>query len=98
MLQRRLPWTSTLQLSLTLALANPVLWYLIDRSMPGFAFSSFIGVIGTSILLLVNPNFVPVPAIHQDLASEKVGVYAWLASILFCTTLCFGAIGRKLQL
>ncbi|KAK0753105.1 insulin-induced protein-domain-containing protein [Schizothecium vesticola] len=37
---RRLPWTSTMQASLTLALANPFLWYLIDRSKPGFLLSA----------------------------------------------------------
>lgn len=83
---------------MTLALANPVLWYLLDRSMPGFAFSAAVSTIGTMVLLLVDPNFVPVPAIYQPMASEKFGVYTWLASILFCTSLCFGAIGRRLQL
>ncbi|RMZ80696.1 hypothetical protein DV738_g2680, partial [Chaetothyriales sp. CBS 135597] len=95
---RRVPWTSTLQVSLTLTLANPVLWYLIDRSVTGFAFSAFVGVVGASALLLFNPSFVPVPAIHQDSASEQLGVHVWLASILFCTSLCFGAVGRKLRL
>lgn len=97
-LQRKLPWSSTLQLSATLALANPVLWYLIDRSTPGFAFSTSLSVVGTILLSVLSPNFVPVPEIHQGVASEQVGVYMWLASILFCTSLCFGAIGRKLQL
>lgn len=96
--QRKLPWQSTLQVSSTLALANPVLWYLIDRSMPGFAFSTTLAIVGTVLLAVMNPNFVPVPAIHQAVASEQVGVYMWLASILFCSTLTFGAIGRKLQL
>jgi len=95
---RKLPWQSTLQVSSTLALANPVLWYLIDRSMPGFAFSTTLAIVGTVFLSIMSPNFVPVPAIHQAVASEQVGVYMWLASILFCSTLCFGAIGRKLQL
>ncbi|KAK5028977.1 hypothetical protein LTR13_008846 [Exophiala sideris] len=95
---RRLPWQSTLQVALTLALANPVLWYLIDRSLPGFAFSAAVSLIGTLVLLLVDPTFVPVPAIHQPMASEKFGVYTWLASILFCTSICFGAIGRRLRL
>jgi len=95
---RRLPWQSTLQVALTLALANPVLWYLIDRSLPGFVFSTAVSLVGTSLLLLVDPNFVPVPGIHQPMASEQFGVYTWLASILFCTSLCFGAIGRRLQL
>ncbi|ETI26975.1 hypothetical protein G647_10074 [Cladophialophora carrionii CBS 160.54] len=95
---RRIPWMSTLQVALTLALANPVLWYLIDRSLPGLAFSAAVSTVGTMVLLVVDPNFVPVPAIHQPMASEKFGVYTWLASILFCTSICFGAIGRRLQL
>ncbi|KIW17628.1 hypothetical protein PV08_04823 [Exophiala spinifera] len=95
---RRLPWQSTLQVALTLALANPFLWYLLDRSLPGFAFSAIVSVAGTLVLLLVDPNFVPVPAIHQQVVSDQFGVYTWLASILFCTSICFGAIGRRLQL
>jgi hypothetical protein len=97
-MQRRLPWQSTLQVALTLALADPVLWYLIDRSLPGFAFSAAVASIGSVILLVVDPNFVPLPAIHQQAVSEKFGVYTWLASILFCTSLCFGAIGRRFRL
>ncbi|KAI9780809.1 MAG: hypothetical protein M1835_004433 [Candelina submexicana] len=60
--QRRIPWQSTLQVSLTLALVNPVLWYLVDRSKPGFFLSSLIGIAGTAILLRVNPEIVPPPA------------------------------------
>lgn len=108
---RKLPWQSTLQVSLTLALANPVLWYLIDRSKAGFAFSSAVGVIGTVVLLVVSPDMVPLPstvglgpqmkngtAPFDGMAlSESVGVFTWMASILFCTSVCFGAIGRKVQ-
>lgn len=108
---RKLPWQSTLQVSLTLALANPVLWYLIDRSKAGFAFSSAVGVLGTIVLLLVNPNMVPLPStvglgpgarnvtapLEGMPLSESVGVFTWMASILFCTSVCFGAIGRKVQ-
>ncbi|KAK5076072.1 hypothetical protein LTS08_002583 [Lithohypha guttulata] len=95
---RKIPWQSTLQVSLTLAVANPVLWYLIDRSKPGLALSLLVSVAGTFLSLLLNPSFVPVPNIYQEHASEKLGVFLWLASILFCTSLCFGAIGRRLQL
>ncbi|KAK5093589.1 hypothetical protein LTR24_004141 [Lithohypha guttulata] len=84
--------------SLTLAVANPVLWYLIDRSKPGFALSLFVSVGGTFLTLFINPQFVPVPEIYHEQASDKIGVFLWLASILFCTSLCFGAIGRRLQL
>lgn len=58
---RKLPWESTLQLSLTLALANPAVWYLIDRSPPGFILSSIAAIGGTAVLLGINPALVPSP-------------------------------------
>lgn len=97
-IQRKIPWQSTLQVSLTLAVANPVLWYLVDRSKSGFALSLSISVGGTLLSLLINPDFVPMPDIYSEQASERLGVFLWLASVLFCTSLCFGAIGRRLQL
>ena len=62
MIQRKLPLTSTLQASLTLALVNPVLWYLIDRSKPGFILSTAVGTTGTALLLVSNPDMMPSPA------------------------------------
>ena len=59
---RRLPWQSTLQVSLTLALVNPVLWYLVDRSKPGFLLSLMVGLWGTAVVFGVNPDIVPTPA------------------------------------
>jgi hypothetical protein len=64
---RKLPWQSTLQLSLTLALANPAVWYLIDRSPPGFIVASFAALGGTIVLLGVNPALVPSPTPAQIL-------------------------------
>lgn len=58
---RKLPWQSTLQLSLTLALANPAIWYLIDRSPPGFILSTVVALGGTVITLGVNPRLLPSP-------------------------------------
>lgn len=83
---------------MTLAVANPVLWYLIDRSKTGLAVSTIVSLIGTVLSLVFNPGFVPMPEIHQEQVSDKVGVYVWLGSILFCFSLCFGAIGRRLLL
>ena len=123
-LQRKLPWASTLQVSLTLALANPVLWYLLDRSKPGFLLSSIIGLAGTASLLFINPDIVPSPAtastntspftsseLHNGSNSyiisvgplghvnaESIGVGTWIASVLFCSCVCFGNIGRRLAL
>ncbi|KAK4499772.1 hypothetical protein PRZ48_007958 [Zasmidium cellare] len=59
---RKLPWQSTLQLSLTLALANPAVWYLIDRSPPGFILSTVVALSGTAVLLGISPDLVPAPS------------------------------------
>ncbi|KAK4542075.1 hypothetical protein LTR36_007106 [Oleoguttula mirabilis] len=64
---RKLPWQSTLQLSLTLALANPAVWYLIDRSPAGFLLSALVALGGTAVLLGINPALVPSPSPAQVL-------------------------------
>ena len=113
MIQRRLPWQSTSQVSLTLALVNPVLWYLVDRSKPGFLLSMLVGLAGTAIALGVNPEIVPSPAAPSPragatnvsyvsggydglISNESIGVGIWIASVLFCSSVCFGNIGRRL--
>lgn len=58
--KRRLPWQSTTQASLTLALANPVLWYLIDRTSTGFLLSTAVGLAGMSVVLGLKPELIPV--------------------------------------
>ncbi|RDW64782.1 hypothetical protein BP6252_10433 [Coleophoma cylindrospora] len=59
---RKLPWASTLQASLTLAMVNPVLWYLIDRSTAGLLLSIGVGATGTAVVLLAKPDMMPSPA------------------------------------
>lgn len=59
---RKLPWQSTLQLSLTLALANPAIWFIVDRSPPGFVLSTIFSLVGTLFLLGMNPALVPSPS------------------------------------
>lgn len=112
---RKLPWQSTLQISLTLTLVNPFLWYLIDRTRAGFVLSAFVGIAGTMILCQVNPDMIQVPKTYTDhlardagsagqpeemlmgyISYETVGVGAWMWSVLFCSCVCFGNIGRKL--
>ena len=113
---RKLPWQSTLQVSLTLALVNPVLWYLVDRSKPGFVLSMLVGIAGTAIAFGVNPEIVPSPATPSPragmantsydgtllndslMSNESIGVMTWIASVLFCSSVCFGNIGRRLAL
>ncbi|KAF7194791.1 hypothetical protein HII31_03914 [Pseudocercospora fuligena] len=75
---RKLPWQSTLQLSLTLALANPAVWYLIDRSSSGFVLSTLVALGGTGILLSVNPSLVPPPSpveVIQEHVARTGGVH-----------------------
>ncbi|KAK8198846.1 insulin-induced protein-domain-containing protein [Phyllosticta paracitricarpa] len=139
---RKLPWQSTLQVSLTLALVNPALWYLLDRSKPGFTLSSAVGLAGTFVLLLLGeaaPVVIPAPPIvganvsassnnapsttgpaalrwRQSMGMsnggggsgkeallfaagpsyEQLGTATWFWSVLFCSCVCFGNIGRRL--
>lgn len=137
---RRLPWTSTMQVSITLALANPFLWYLIDRSKPGFLLSAAVGVTGSAILMgLGDPDMMPAPVgggydhiltnggqqpgamgvlngtttaasgLARGAAGARMGSSGsanaaaietgiWMLSVLFCSCVCFGNIGRRLAL
>lgn len=58
---RKLPWHPTLQLSLTLSLANPAIWYLVDRSPSGFILSAIFAVTGTAGILYMNSHILPRP-------------------------------------
>lgn len=114
--QRKLPWTSTLQVSLTLAMVNPFLWYLLDRSKPGFFLSTLVAFIGTPGLLALDSSLVPNPlgnlagdasvngtrsaygGLGKAYREGKVDSAIWIMSVLFCSVLCFGHIGRRLAL
>ncbi|EEH19174.2 hypothetical protein PABG_01493 [Paracoccidioides brasiliensis Pb03] len=69
---RKLPWQSTLQVSLTLALVNPFLWYLIDRSKPGFMLSTAVGLVGMVALLGINSDVVPAPGVPVGAGGMQV--------------------------
>ncbi|OAL53307.1 hypothetical protein IQ07DRAFT_356757 [Pyrenochaeta sp. DS3sAY3a] len=129
---RRLPWQSTLQLTLTLALVNPILWYILDRSKPGLSFSLIVTSLLTSLIFLSNPDVLPSPSLpattnathmpssrrstlaHSGsgggsgggvspdtlfagvVSYESLAVVTWVGSVLFCSCVCFGSIGRRL--
>ncbi|KAK3301618.1 insulin-induced protein-domain-containing protein [Chaetomium strumarium] len=126
---RKLPWASTMQVSLTLALVNPFLWYLIDRSKPGFLLSAAVGLAGSAVMMGLDPHAMPAPTTaaaaasasssssaasllsradnpaglagghSQGLASqETIELSIWMLSVLFCSCVCFGNIGRRLAL
>ncbi|KAJ4345114.1 hypothetical protein N0V95_005927 [Ascochyta clinopodiicola] len=103
-------------LTLTLALVNPALWYILDRSKPGLSFSLIVTSVLTSLVFLSNPTALPSPSalsagngtaeragegVRQDLFVGLVGydvlaVVTWVGSVLFCSCVCFGSIGRRL--
>ncbi|KAL6903069.1 insulin-induced domain-containing protein [Trichoderma evansii] len=114
---RRLAWSSSMQLSVAVALASFVLWWLIDRSISALILSTGVGLAGSILVWGVNPDMIPAPAAHNsssnsipfaasytDLATalnsiasqETIEVSIWMVSVLFCTCLCFGNIGRRL--
>ncbi|KAI5810236.1 INSIG domain-containing protein [Peziza echinospora] len=108
---RKLPWQSTLQISLTLSLLNPFLWYAVDRTRAGFWLAAFVGTVGTAVLVQINPDLILAPEtlaangkiddtgalLLGGLVSEKtIAASAWMCSVLFCSCVCFGNIGRRL--
>ncbi|PQE03240.1 INSIG domain-containing protein [Rutstroemia sp. NJR-2017a BBW] len=114
---RKLPWASNMQATLTLALVNPVLWYIIDRTKPGLVLSSAVGAAGTALLLASNSDMMPSPAtlsrnatmaqrivdyrasgLEALVSRGNVEAGTWIASVLFCSCVCFGNIGRRLAL
>lgn len=117
---RKLPWDSTMQVSLTLALVNPFLWYLIDRSKSGFMLASAVGVIGATVIAGLDPDMMPTPMLYNTAGTplprssdpSRIGQLAlgglarratleaaiWMLSVLFCSCVCFGNIGRRLAL
>lgn len=108
-----------MQASLTLAMVNPFLWYLIDRSKPGFLLSTIVGFAAV-ILTGLNPEIMPTPTGHSSaylrhnhtggprdsgplmlggLATQKtIETGLWALSVLFCSCVFFGNIGRRLAL
>lgn len=130
---RKLAWSSTLQVSISLALVNPLLWWIIDRSAAGLIVSGAVGFTGSAVLLGVNPQLMPAPSrllrMHaeavggggaaaaaangttggymlgddlqgllpgQGAAHETLETGVWMLSVLFCSCVCFGNIGRRL--
>ncbi|EDU41839.1 INSIG domain containing protein [Pyrenophora tritici-repentis Pt-1C-BFP] len=63
---------STLQLTLTLALVNPALWYILDRSKPGLSVSLTVTSILTSFIFLSNPNVLPSPSLPPTTNATQV--------------------------
>jgi hypothetical protein len=130
--QRKLAWTSTMQVSLYLAVVNPFLWYLLDRSKTGFLLSAAFSCTAAAALMGLDPDLMPIPtmrggsplrnatraaaaAAHDrdggvataaaaaqgavlPCSVETVERALWIVSVLFCSCLIFGNIGRRMGL
>ncbi|CCU76534.1 INSIG domain-containing protein [Blumeria hordei DH14] len=115
---RKSPWSSTLQASIALFLADPILWYLIDRSRPGLLLSLAVGAIGTALYIISN-SVIMLPSVPSNIAraddmiqnyttiipgkltigwdmKDSLDTAIWVLSVLFCSCICFGNIGRRL--
>ncbi|EFX03039.1 insig domain containing protein [Grosmannia clavigera kw1407] len=154
---RKLQWASTLQASLTLALTNPFLWYLLDRSKSGLLLATAVGLVGSVVLTALELDLMPNPGSRRDdlyathcggngvyasqfngsttlssasraessssataisssastaataaaaaaaaarnlVSGATVEMAIWMVSVLFCSCVCFGNIGRRLAL
>ena len=93
---------------MTQALANPVFWYVIDRTRAGFYLATALAVTGTSVLVMFVRDIVPLrlptmapaapgtPPFLGLITYESIGLVTWITSVLFISCLCFGNIGRLL--
>lgn len=94
-------------------MVNPFLWYLVDRSKPGFLLSTLVAFIFTPGLLALDSSLVPNPLANAAHSNGTKAAYGglgkayrdgrvdsaiWIMSVLFCSVLCFGHIGRRLAL
>jgi hypothetical protein len=113
-----------MQISLYLAVVNPFLWYLLDRSKTGFLLSAGISCTFAAALMGLDPDLMPVPNMRggnsplrnatraatyhggveqgglpfSSSSVETVERALWIVSVLFCSCLVFGNIGRRMGL
>lgn len=102
----KLPWTSSIQVSITLALLAMGLWYMFDRTVHGFLLSTLFATVGKKLSVFLTSNiqgtwvgFVLVAnGAYTWTKADFFGVRSWLPCILYCAAVCFGAIGRQMEL
>ncbi|TPX32422.1 hypothetical protein SmJEL517_g04463 [Synchytrium microbalum] len=88
----KLPWTSSAQVSITLALLALGLWFIFDRTLHGFFFSLVISVVGTIIVQLFVAH-----GVYSYTRADFFGVRSWFPCVLYASCICFGSIGRQLS-
>ncbi|KAF9277458.1 Insulin-induced protein 2 protein [Mortierella alpina] len=88
----KLPWTSSLQVSCTLALISAGLWFLFDRTIHGFVISLIVASMGTAVAY-----FLVLNGWYSFTKADFFGVGSWMPCILYSSSVCFGSIGRQLD-
>ncbi|KAG0305998.1 Insulin-induced protein 1 protein [Dissophora globulifera] len=88
----KLPWTSSLQVSCTLALISAGLWFLFDRTFHGFMISLTVASLGTTVAY-----FLVLNGWYSFTRADFFGVGSWMPCILYSSSVCFGSIGRQLD-
>ncbi|KAG0055102.1 Insulin-induced protein 1 protein [Gryganskiella cystojenkinii] len=88
----KLPWTSSLQVSCTLALISVGLWFWFDRTVHGFVISLLVATMGTLVAYLLVLN-----GWYSFTRADFFGVGSWIPCILYSSSVCFGSIGRQLD-
>ncbi|KAF8938376.1 Insulin-induced protein 1 protein [Dissophora ornata] len=88
----KLPWTSSLQVSCTLALISVGLWFWFDRTFHGFVISLTVASMGTMVAY-----FLVLNGWYSFTRADFFGVGSWIPCILYSSSVCFGSIGRQLD-
>ncbi|KAF9198754.1 Insulin-induced protein 1 protein [Haplosporangium sp. Z 27] len=88
----KFPWTSGIQATLTLAMISIVLWYWFDRTLQGFLISSTVALVGTMVTY-----FLVLNGWYSLTRADFFGVGLWIPCILYSSSVCFGSIGRQLD-
>ncbi|KAI8823568.1 insulin-induced protein-domain-containing protein [Fimicolochytrium jonesii] len=89
----KLPWTSSIQVSMVLALSAIWLWLMFDRSPHGFFLSSTVAILGTWFAQFLVSN-----GMYSFTKADFFGVRSWFPCMLFSGAIMFGSIGRQLTI
>ncbi|KAF9099504.1 Insulin-induced protein 1 protein [Mortierella sp. AD031] len=89
----KLPWTSSLQVTCTLALISIGLWFWFDRTFHGFMISFAVASAGTLVAYFLVAN-----GWYSFTRADVFGVGSWIPCILYSSSVCFGSIGRQLDI
>ncbi|ORZ23825.1 insulin-induced protein-domain-containing protein [Lobosporangium transversale] len=89
----KLAWTSSLQITCTLALISVGLWFWFDYTFHGFMISLTAASLGTMVAYILVLN-----GWYSFTRTDFFGIGSWIPCILYSSSVCFGSIGRQLDI